>query len=170
MDQERWPNIPFAVNRCRAIFLVAVAIIAFSPRAAQAAVVEFEKDAETWKSAATGVGDTLAEVGKSEGAVPEGLTGSDWKSIRQAYEQHRHAAVAVDGGFRARNPGQQWLTRFDGRGFAAALSLGAQGIWMGTRFIASKEARAAENYKQRLVDGKAASPVFASRNFVTDAR
>ncbi len=54
-------------------------------------------------------------------AVPEGLAGSDWKSIRQVYEQNRHAVVAVsmavDGAFRARNPGQQWLTHFDGRGF-----------------------------------------------------
>jgi enoyl-[acyl-carrier protein] reductase II len=48
----------------------------------------------------------------------------------------------------------------DGRGYVAALSLGAQGIWMGTRFIASTEARAAENYKQRLVEGKAASTVI----------
>ena len=30
----------------------------------------------------------------------------------------------------------------DGRGLAAALALGAQGVWMGTRFIASTEARA----------------------------
>ena len=45
------------------------------------------------------------------------MTDSDWKSIRQEYERHRHAAVVVDGEFRARNPGQQWLTHFDGRGF-----------------------------------------------------
>jgi len=39
----------------------------------------------------------------------------------------------------------------DGRGLAAALALGAQGVWMGTRFIASREARAAKLYKERLV-------------------
>jgi enoyl-[acyl-carrier protein] reductase II len=38
----------------------------------------------------------------------------------------------------------------DGRGLAAALAFGAQGIWMGTRFIASHEARAAEEYKKRI--------------------
>lgn len=38
----------------------------------------------------------------------------------------------------------------DGRGLAAALSFGAQGVWMGTRFIASHEARAAETYKKRI--------------------
>ncbi len=54
---------------------------------------------------------------KSEDTVPEGLAGSDWNSIRQVYEKNRHAAVAVNGAFRARNPGQQWLTHFDGRGF-----------------------------------------------------
>jgi enoyl-[acyl-carrier protein] reductase II len=39
----------------------------------------------------------------------------------------------------------------DGRGFTAALALGAQGIWMGTRFIASREARAAAQFKQRIL-------------------
>lgn len=39
----------------------------------------------------------------------------------------------------------------DGRGLLAALALGAQGVWMGTRFIASIEARGHENYKKRLV-------------------
>ena len=40
----------------------------------------------------------------------------------------------------------------DGRGLAAALALGAQGIWMGTRFIASQEAHAAELYKQVILE------------------
>jgi enoyl-[acyl-carrier protein] reductase II len=40
----------------------------------------------------------------------------------------------------------------DGRGLAAALALGAQGVWMGTRFIASTEAHAGEMYKQVVVD------------------
>ncbi len=66
---------------------------------------------------ASGVGDRPVEAGKSAVAVPDGLTGSDWDSIRQVYERNRHAVVAVDGEFRARNPGQQWLTHFDGCGF-----------------------------------------------------
>ncbi len=41
---------------------------------------------------------------------------------------------------------------FDGRGLVAALALGAQGIWMGTRFIASEEARAHGLYKERILD------------------
>ena len=40
----------------------------------------------------------------------------------------------------------------DGRGLAAALALGAQGVWMGTRFIASAEAHAGAMYKQVIVD------------------
>jgi enoyl-[acyl-carrier protein] reductase II len=40
----------------------------------------------------------------------------------------------------------------DGRGLAAALAFGAQGVWMGTRFIASHEARAAEGYKKRITE------------------
>ena len=40
----------------------------------------------------------------------------------------------------------------DGRGLAAALALGAQGVWMGTRFIASQEAHAGELYKQVILE------------------
>ncbi len=40
---------------------------------------------------------------------------------------------------------------YDGRGLAAALSLGAVGVWMGTRFIASEEAHAAQSYKETVV-------------------
>jgi enoyl-[acyl-carrier protein] reductase II len=39
----------------------------------------------------------------------------------------------------------------DGRGLAAALALGAVGIWIGTRFIATPEAYCHENYKQKVV-------------------
>lgn len=39
----------------------------------------------------------------------------------------------------------------DGRGLAAALALGAEGVWMGTRFIASPEAHAGRVYHDRLI-------------------
>src|SRR5262245_56856451 len=63
-----------------------------------------------------------AEAGRpqhlsSPDQVPQGLSGSDWASVRQQYEQHRHRAVPADCGYQVRNPGQQWQTRFDGRGF-----------------------------------------------------
>ncbi len=47
----------------------------------------------------------------------------------------------------------------DGRGLAAALALGAQGAWIGTRFIASHEAHAASGFKQRLVEAGSADTV-----------
>ena len=40
----------------------------------------------------------------------------------------------------------------DGRGLAAALALGAQGVWMGTRFIASFEAHAGDLYRQAVLE------------------
>jgi enoyl-[acyl-carrier protein] reductase II len=40
----------------------------------------------------------------------------------------------------------------DGRGLVAALALGAQGIWMGSRFVASVEAFAHVNYKSKIVE------------------
>lgn len=40
---------------------------------------------------------------------------------------------------------------FDGRGLAAALALGAEGVWIGTRFIATPEARSAPGYKEALL-------------------
>jgi enoyl-[acyl-carrier protein] reductase II len=40
---------------------------------------------------------------------------------------------------------------FDGRGLASALALGADGVWIGTRFIATPEARAVKGYKETLV-------------------
>ena len=40
----------------------------------------------------------------------------------------------------------------DGRGLAAALSLGACGAWMGTRFVASAESGSHPGHKQMIVD------------------
>ena len=40
----------------------------------------------------------------------------------------------------------------DGRGIAAALSLGAEGVQMGTRFAATVESSAHENYKKKVIE------------------
>lgn len=40
----------------------------------------------------------------------------------------------------------------DGRGLAAALALGAAGVWCGTAFLATKESPIAEGWKQRIVE------------------
>lgn len=56
---------------------------------------------------------------------------------------------------------------FDGRGLAAALSLGADGVWIGTRFIATPEARSAPGYKDALLrtaeDGTVVSRAFTGK-------
>jgi enoyl-[acyl-carrier protein] reductase II len=56
---------------------------------------------------------------------------------------------------------------FDGRGLAAALALGADGVWVGTRFIATPEARSAPGYKDALLrtgeDGTTISKAFSGK-------
>lgn len=47
----------------------------------------------------------------------------------------------------------------DGRGLAAALALGAQGVSMGTRFLASAELGIADEWKRRIVDADAVDAV-----------
>lgn len=59
----------------------------------------------------------------------------------------------------------------DGRGFMAALSLGAEGIEMGTRFIATKEClHAVESYKNRLVAGTESDTVVIKKSLGSPAR
>ena len=56
---------------------------------------------------------------------------------------------------------------FDGRGLAASLTLGADGVWIGTRFIATPEARSVPGYKEALVataeDGTVVSRAFTGK-------
>jgi enoyl-[acyl-carrier protein] reductase II len=56
---------------------------------------------------------------------------------------------------------------FDGRGLAAAMALGADGVWVGTRFIATPEARSAPGYKDALLrtaeDGTVISRAFTGK-------
>ncbi len=40
----------------------------------------------------------------------------------------------------------------DGRGLAAALAMGGAGVWMGTRFVATREANGHDAYKNRIVE------------------
>ncbi|WAA13242.1 NAD(P)H-dependent flavin oxidoreductase [Fervidibacillus halotolerans] len=59
----------------------------------------------------------------------------------------------------------------DGRGLMAALSLGAEGIEMGTRFIATKECvHAHEAYKRAIVEGDATSTVVIKRSLGAPGR
>ncbi|RBW69404.1 NAD(P)H-dependent flavin oxidoreductase [Bacillus taeanensis] len=59
----------------------------------------------------------------------------------------------------------------DGRGLMAALSLGAEGIEMGTRFIATKECvHAHEFYKQKLIESKETDTVVIKKSIGAPAR
>ena len=72
-----------------------------------------------------------------EGGGHTGLVGT-MPLVAQAVEAVRIPVIAAGG-------------IYDGRGLAAALALGAEGVWMGTRFIASAEAHAADMYKQAVI-------------------
>lgn len=72
-----------------------------------------------------------------EGGGHTGLVGT-MPLVAQAVEAVKVPVVAAGG-------------LYDGRGLAAALSLGAVGVWMGTRFIASQEAHAGELYRETIV-------------------
>jgi len=49
----------------------------------------------------------------------------------------------------------------DGRGIIAALSLGAEGVQIGTRFAATEESSAHPNYKQKVVEAKDDGTILA---------
>ena len=51
----------------------------------------------------------------------------------------------------------------DGRGFAAALMLGACGVQIGTRFLAATECNISAEYKERLLKAKDSSTVVTGR-------
>ncbi len=73
-----------------------------------------------------------------EGGGHTGLVGT-MPLVAQAVEAVKIPVVAAGG-------------LYDGRGLAAALTLGATGVWMGTRFIASLEAHAGDLYRQTIVE------------------
>lgn len=73
----------------------------------------------------------------SEGGGHTGLVGT-LPLVAQAVEAVK-IPVAAAGGL------------YDGRGLAAALALGAQAVWMGTRFIASTESHAAQMYRDAIL-------------------
>ena len=53
----------------------------------------------------------------------------------------------------------------DGRGIAAALALGAQGVWIGTRFLLAEEAPVHPDYRQRLLRARGEDAVYAADLF-----
>lgn len=63
----------------------------------------------------------------------------------------------------------------DGKGLAAALSLGAAGAYMGTRFIASSEAEVDDSYKNAIIDAQPEQIIYTHKvdgfpgNFIHNA-
>ena len=86
-----------------------------------------------------------------DGLVVEGSEGGGFKNpeevstlvLLQAIRERVDVPLIAAGGI------------VDGRGMAAAFALGAEGIQMGTRFVASAESPVHANYKQAIVDAEA---------------
>lgn len=51
----------------------------------------------------------------------------------------------------------------DGRGLAAAFMLGAEGVQVGTRFLAAEENTVAEEYKQKILEAKDSDTIVTGR-------
>ncbi len=96
---------------------------------------------EAEAAAAAGVDAVIAQ-GIEAGGHVRGTT-SIWKLLPAAVEAVRPVPVLASGGIG------------DGQGLARALRLGAQGVSLGTRFVASEEAWIHPVYKQRVVDSSA---------------
>ncbi len=58
----------------------------------------------------------------------------------------------------------------DGYGMAAAFALGAEGVWMGTRFIASAECPWHDNYKQAIVGSEHVVGIETTRGDIPNVR
>ena len=58
----------------------------------------------------------------------------------------------------------------DARGFVAALALGAEGVNMGTRFVATKEAPVHPNIKQKLIEAKETDTILVERSLKNTLR
>jgi enoyl-[acyl-carrier protein] reductase II len=87
------------------------------------------------KAAQAGCDAVICQGG--EGGGHTGLVGT-LPLVAQAVERVKIPVVGAGG-------------LYDGRGLAAMLALGAQGVWMGTRFIASTEAHAGGMYHETIL-------------------
>jgi uncharacterized delta-60 repeat protein len=113
-----------------------------------------------------------AKVTRNPDDVPEGLAKSDWQGIRAAYEAGRHAFQSVDGGWQARNPGQQWTTKFDGRGFLTTPESGGWSWGLELESEADKPVRADPLFADKSAGNKLIFPRSAAITewFINDQR
>jgi enoyl-[acyl-carrier protein] reductase II len=95
-----------------------------------------------------------------DGLVVEGVEGGGFKSPEGASSlvlvpeiaSRFDVPIIAAGGF------------VDGRSIAAALALGADGVQMGTRMVASAESPVHDNWKQAIVAGRETDTVMVNRN------
>jgi NAD(P)H-dependent flavin oxidoreductase YrpB (nitropropane dioxygenase family) len=102
---------------------------------------------EEAKAAADAGVDAVIVQGIEAGGHVKGMT-SIWELLPAAVEAVTPLPVVASGGIG------------DGAGLARALKLGAQGVSLGTRFVASDEAFVHQAYKQRIVDSTAEDTVL----------
>lgn len=96
-----------------------------------------------------------------DGVVVEGIEGGGFKSpdgpstlvlVPEIAARFPDLPIIAAGGF------------VDGRSMAAAFALGADGVQMGTRMVASQESPVHDNWKQAIVAGKETDTVLVNRN------
>ena len=114
-------------------------------------------------------------------------------SVRHSLSAEKHGvdAISIDGFECAGHPGEDDIPGLvlipaaadkikipmiasggigDGRGLVAALALGAEGVNMGTRFCATKEAPIHDNVKEKYVENDERGTHLIFRNFKNTAR
>jgi nitronate monooxygenase/enoyl-[acyl-carrier protein] reductase II len=101
---------------------------------------------EAMAAAAEGVDGIIAQGNEAGGHVKSTTALSPL--VPAVVDAVQHVPVIASGGIA------------NGRGLVAALSLGAQAVSMGTRFLASAEAQAPREYKERIVQSTAEGTVY----------
>jgi nitronate monooxygenase len=109
-------------------------------------VVQVGSADEAAAAARSGVDAIIAQGVEAGGHVR--AVDSIWDVLPRAVEAARGVPVLAAGGIT------------DGASIARALRLGAQGVSLGTRFVASTEAWVHERYKEKLVEATASDTVF----------
>lgn len=111
-------------------------------------LVQVGSTEEARAAAAAGVDAVIAQ-GVEAGGHVRGTT-SIWELLPEMVRALEPLPVLASGGIG------------DGAGVARALQLGAQGVSLGTRFVACDEFQGHPAYKQRIVDGRADETVLNS--------
>lgn len=104
-------------------------------------VIVVTPNADSARSAEAAGADAIVAEGAESGGV-QGLKGSSTMVLVPAVVDAVNLPVIAAGGIG------------DSRGYRAALALGAEGVQVGTRFIATRECIAHDNYKSAIVETK----------------